>query len=154
MEGRCLDVLNFKTMFWEYSKKINDHMNVAFQSLFDQYDLTPLQARILVELHEHQTHTIGSLANRINMAGTNISTMCKKLEQKGLLNRVRMSEDERIVKVILTDKGIEIVEDLNRELIERITLYTKNESEQTLEDIIKGLQELDKLLHQLGSNYK
>jgi MarR family transcriptional regulator, organic hydroperoxide resistance regulator len=145
-----MDVHDFTKMFWDYSKKINDHIHFAFQPISDQYGLTLLQARILVEIYGHGRHTIGSLANSINMAGANISTMCKKLENMELVRRVRDQQDERIVNVVLTLKGQEIVESFNHEILEKVSLYIKLEPERNLEDIIKGLQELEKLLKHIA----
>lgn len=145
-----MDVHHFTKVFWDYSKKINDHIQTAFQPIFDQYELTLLQARILVELYGHPSHTIGSLAASINMAGTNISTMCKKLEKKGYVKRIRDTRDERIVNVVLTEKGTGIVKEFNDEILEKISLYQQTESKQTLQVIINGLQELDKLLKHIG----
>lgn len=149
--GKTVDIPTFTKMFWDYSKKINDHIHSAFHPLIEKYELTLLQARILVELHNHEDHTIGSLANRINMAGTNISTMCKKLEGRGYVKRVRDSKDERIVNVVLTKEGCEIVEAFERELNRRISLYTQHESRQKLDDIIVGVKELERLLQHLGN---
>jgi MarR family transcriptional regulator, organic hydroperoxide resistance regulator len=145
-----MDVHDFTKMFWDYSKKINDHIQFAFQPIFDQYGITLLQARILIEIYGHGKHTIGSLANSINMAGTNISTMCKKLENLELLSRVRDSQDERIVNVVLTLKGQQIVESFNREVLEKVSKYMKMEPQQNLQDILKGLQELEKLLQHIA----
>jgi MarR family transcriptional regulator, organic hydroperoxide resistance regulator len=145
-----MDVHDFTKMFWDYSKKINDHIHFAFQPIFNQHGITLLQARILVEIYGQGQHTIGSLANSINMAGTNISTMCKKLENMELVRRVRDSKDERIVNVVLTLKGEDIVESFNEEVIERVSIYMKLEPERNLQDIIKGLQELEKLLQHIA----
>ena len=144
-----MDVDHFKKMFWNYSKRINDNINIAIQPICDHHEITLLQARILIELYDHQTHTIGSLAKSINMAGTNISTMCKKLETMKLVKRVRAKEDERIVKVVLTEKGCDIVLAFDHELNERLSTYMQSESEHTLQTIISGLQELDLLLKHL-----
>lgn len=145
-----MDVSEFKSFLWEYTRKINESANLAFQPIFEQYGLTGLQVRVLVEIYKNKTHTIGSLADRVQIAGANISTICKKLEQKQLLERMRDSKDERVVKVILTKKGKMVVEEIDRILCKRIAGYLQSESKETLDEIIVGLKKLNKLLCEIG----
>lgn len=149
-----MDLEEFKQYLWDYSREINENTNKVFNPIIEQFGLTTLQFRILMEIRQSGSHTIGSLANEIKMAGTNISTMCKKLEKMELLERIRKPEDERVVLVILTQKGKEIVTDIDQVIIEKISLYTKSESEQTMNEIIIGLKQLNKLLQKMGQTAK
>lgn len=99
-----------------------------------------------MELYKYESHTIGSLAEGICVAGTNISAMCKKLENMGLLRRFRDQGDERVVKVVLTERGNGIVSEMDRLLDINISQNIGDEAEETLDDIIKGLQKLNDLL--------
>ncbi|MCJ7840962.1 MarR family transcriptional regulator [Lederbergia sp. NSJ-179] len=145
-----MDADEFKTFLLCYTREINENTNIAFNPIIERFGLTMLQVRILLEIHQNGSHTIGSLANRIKMAGTNISTMCKKLEKREFLERVRNPEDERVVLVILTEKGSEIVSYIDQVIIEKLS----EESAQTLNDIMIGLQKLNKLLQKFGENEK
>jgi MarR family transcriptional regulator, organic hydroperoxide resistance regulator len=142
-------VMDFKNMLWNYTRKISENTNVIITSICEEYGLTSLQIRILVEVQQHGSHTIGSLAARLNMAGTNISTMCKKLEKLEFLRRFRDPNDERVVKVALTDKGAQTVEEINAALIEKISFSIKGESDESLTDIIEGLKKLNELLERM-----
>ncbi|GIN59268.1 MarR family transcriptional regulator [Lederbergia ruris] len=149
-----MDLEEFKQYLWDYSREINENTNKVFNPIIEQFGLTTLQFRILMEIRQSGSHTIGSLANEIKMAGTNISTMCKKLEKMELLERIRKPEDERVVLVILTQKGKEIVTDIDQVIIKKISLYTKSESEQTMNEIIIGLKQLNRLLQKMGQTVK
>lgn len=150
----CMDLEEFKQYLWDYSREINENTNKVFNPIIEQFGLTTLQFRILMEIRQSGSHTIGSLANEIKMAGTNISTMCKKLEKMELLERIRKPEDERVVLVILTQKGKEIVTEIDQVIIKKISLYTKSESEQTMNEIIIGLKQLNRLLQKMGQTVK
>lgn len=145
-----MEVSEFKDIIWDYTRKIAETMNCAFSPIIEKYGLTMLQARILMELYHYEPHTIGSLADRICMAGTNISSMCKKLESQGFLERVRSQEDERVVLVALTKLGKETVLEIDRLCNERISKHLMNETEKTFEDIITGLRELEGLLQRIS----
>jgi MarR family transcriptional regulator, organic hydroperoxide resistance regulator len=144
-----MDVINFKNILWRYTRKINERTSNLISTLCDHHGITTLQGRILLEIEQHGSHTIGTLATRLHIAGTNISTMCKKLEGKGLLARVRDEGDERVVKVALSDKGKSVVEEINSELIEKISKAIHGETDQSLQDIINGLKKLNNLLEKM-----
>ncbi|MEH7010513.1 MarR family transcriptional regulator [Neobacillus niacini] len=144
-----MDVINFKNILWNYTRKINERTNNLINTLCDHHGITTLQGRILIEIQQHGSHTIGSLASRLHIAGTNISTMCKKLESKGFIERVRDEGDERVVKVALSEKGISVVEEINQELVEKISQSIQGETDDSLKEIIKGLKKLNELLEKM-----
>jgi MarR family transcriptional regulator, organic hydroperoxide resistance regulator len=145
-----MEVTDFKNNLWDYTRKISENTNIVITSLCEQHELTVLQGRILVEIKQYGSHTIGSLANRLNIAGTNISTMCKKLATKGFLERVRDEEDERVVRLILSEKGNKVVEEINQELLEKISISIKGETKESLFDIINGLKKMNDLLEKIS----
>ena len=144
-----MDANLFKNILWSYTRQINERTSNLIITLCDHHGITTLQGRILIEIEQHGSHTIGSLASRLHIAGTNISTMCKKLEGIGLIIRVRDEEDERVVKVALSEKGKTVVDEVNQELIEKISNSIQGETEQTLHEIINGLKKLNTLLEKM-----
>ena len=146
-----MEVDEFKNIVWGYTRKILESMNCVFSPVSESYELTKMQTRILMELHQCGFHTIGSLADSICVAGANISAMCKKLEGQGLVERVRNREDERVVRVVLTNLGKETVLEIDRLFNDRISQHLANETEENFEAIILGLQKLNELLQKISS---
>lgn len=144
-----MEVAEFKNAIWDYTRKIAESVNCIFGPVSGSYGLTMMQARILMELHHKDSHTIGSLASSTCIAGTNISAMCKKLENQGLLERTRKREDERVVRVRLTEHGRETAAEIDRLCNEKILQYLLNEREETFVDIIQGLSKLNDLLQKI-----
>lgn len=149
-----MKVTEFKYLMWDYTRKIAENMNCVFQPISEQYGLTMMQTRILMELFQCESHTIGSLAESICVAGANISAMCKKLEAQGLLERVRKREDERVVAVVLTGLGKETVFNLDRCINEKISQHLMNETEEAFDDIILGLKKLNDILQRINEQEK
>jgi MarR family transcriptional regulator, organic hydroperoxide resistance regulator len=144
-----MDVIDFKNILWNNTRKISEKTTSLINTLCEHHGITTLQGRTLIEIQQHGSHTIGSLASRLNIAGTNVSTMCKKLESKGFIERVRDGGDERVVKVVLSEKGIHVVEEMNQELIEKISRAIQGETDQSLYEIINGLKKLNKILEKM-----
>lgn len=145
-----MEVAEFKNIVWDYTRKVAENMNCVFSPVSENYGLTMMQTRILMELHQYESHTVGSLADSTCIAGANISAMCKKLEGQGFLERVRNREDERVVLVVLTKLGEETVTEIDRLCNEKISQHLINETEETFEDIITGLQKLNELLQRIN----
>ncbi|MEH7248978.1 MarR family transcriptional regulator [Neobacillus niacini] len=144
-----MDVIDFKNILWNNTRKISEKTTSLINTLCEHHGITTLQGRTLIEIQQHGSHTIGSLASRLNIAGTNVSTMCKKLESKGFIERVRDGGDERVVKVALSEKGIHVVEEMNQELIEKISRAIQGETDQSLYEIINGLKKLNEILEKM-----
>jgi len=149
-----MEVSEFKNIILDYTRKIAESMNCVFSPACENHGLTKMQIRILMELHQCGSHTIGSLADSICVAGANISAMCKKLECQGMVERVRNREDERVVQVVLTKLGKETVWEIDELFNDKISQYLRNETEENLEDIILGLQKLNELLQKISNNEK
>jgi len=145
-----MEVSEFKNIIWVYTRKIADSMNSSFGPVSDKFGLTMLQTRILMELYQSGSHTIGSLADRICVAGTNISAMCKKLEGQDLLQRVRNRDDERVVSVALTKRGEQTALEIERIFNDKISKCLENETEETFRDIIEGLEKLSNILQRIS----
>lgn len=146
-----MNISEFKKVIWEYTRKINENTNRFFNPIFEEYGLTMLQARVLMELYYNGSSSIGNLAESIYAAGANISTICKKLEKEGLVERSRRQEDERIVMVILTDRGNKILLEIDERLDKVIAERIRQDSEKACQEIISGIKKLNDLLQKIAA---
>jgi DNA-binding MarR family transcriptional regulator len=76
------------------------------------YVITPPQWGILSFIAHKQEQTIGVLAQRLGVDAPAVTNIVKRLEQSGLVERVRDREDQRVVKVSLSEEGQEMVRSL------------------------------------------
>lgn len=147
-----MNVYDFKDIILDYTRKMSESMNNAFCPICEESGLTMMQVRILLDLYKNGSHTIGSLADSTKTAGANMSAMCKKLEGKGLLERVRDQYDERVVKVALTQMGREIVIKIDTGLNELFLILIEGESKETLDGIVLGLDKLSILMDKISND--
>src|SRR5690554_926110 len=135
-----MDICEFKDQIWNYTRKISENVNNVFCPICQEQGVTLLQSRVLLELHAQNVHSIGSLASRIYTAEANVSALCKKLENQGLLRRFRDPQDERVVKVRLTDQGADLARAIDLAINERFRCFR---DEEDFKDILRGLQKLN-----------
>lgn len=74
--------------------------------------ITPAQWGILSFVAHEQEQTIGALAQRLGVDAPAVTNIVQRLEQSGLVERVRDREDQRVVKVSLSEEGQEIMRSL------------------------------------------
>ncbi|MDK9710637.1 MarR family winged helix-turn-helix transcriptional regulator [Acidaminobacter sp.] len=136
----------FKRSLLDYSKKINDCTNTLLNQEAVRHGLTAMQLRLLMELYNDGAMTIGEVAAQLGQAGTNVSTMCKKLETRGLVNRQRSEADERVVMVVLTAIGEEKMKDINKVFDKKINRMMEVVDETELKAMLTGLKKFSDLL--------
>ncbi len=134
----------FKYVLLDLTRRINDGMNIMINQLGSKYNLSPLQFRVLMEAHKEESISIGALANSALIAKANMTSICKKLEDMGYLNRYRDPEDDRKVLVILTKLGNQVVGEIDIYYTEKIQLYFQEGKKGA--DIIDGIEKVLDLL--------
>lgn len=67
--------------------------------------LTYTQYLVFLVLWEKDDISVGEICAKLQLDNGTVTPLLKKMEQAGLVERVRCKEDERCVKVFLTEKG-------------------------------------------------
>lgn len=80
-------------------------INRAYKPLLDALGLTYPQYLVLSVLWEGGPHTVGRIAERLDLEPSTITPLVKRLETAGLVDRRRNPEDERQVVVAPTARG-------------------------------------------------
>ncbi|MCO5178293.1 MAG: MarR family transcriptional regulator [Thermomicrobiales bacterium] len=68
-------------------------------------EITAQQYWLLRHLNLRGQSSIGELATALGISQSSTTTACKRLERDGLVRRARCADDERVVRVSLTDSG-------------------------------------------------
>ena len=134
----------FNGQLWPLLRQINDSINALLRPVCDRQGLTPIQLRALLAIRQ-QPCTVGELGRSSCMAATNVSALCKRLERRGLLRRVRGGRDERVVHLELTGAGLLLAQELDGQIAQRLRPVW----EARRRDLPHILQDLDSLSGQL-----
>jgi MarR family transcriptional regulator, organic hydroperoxide resistance regulator len=77
----------------------------AYRPTLAQFDLTYPQYLVLMVLWEEDDVTLRTIGQRLLLDSGTLSPLLKRLQKSNLIERQRSSEDERELRVVLTDKG-------------------------------------------------
>jgi DNA-binding MarR family transcriptional regulator len=76
-----------------------------YKPFLDKLDLTYPQYLVMMVLWEFEKISVKELGNKLYLDSGTLTPLLKKLEAKGMILRERDSQDERVVNIIISDKG-------------------------------------------------
>lgn len=81
-----------------------------YKPALDKLGITYTQYVTLLSLWEQDDITVKDLGNKLYLDSGTLTPLLKKLESMNIIERLRSKEDERVVYIKLTQKGIEMKE--------------------------------------------
>jgi DNA-binding MarR family transcriptional regulator len=141
--------VDFKNEIEDLIRLITAGMGNVFGSVVESFGLTMVQARILMEIERCNLSTVGNLGSTVGLSSGNASTMCKKLEKAGFVKRIRNSEDERYVKLELTELGLETIKKIDAAFQKKYAPVLESKSRGDFDIIIAGMKKLNELLTEM-----
>ena len=84
-------------------------VNRMYKPILDAMGITYPQYLVLSALDEQDGLTIGAIADRLALESSTVTPPVKRMEQAGLVERRRSTEDERQVNVFLTEAGRDLL---------------------------------------------
>jgi DNA-binding MarR family transcriptional regulator len=85
-------------------------MNKAYKPILDDLGLTYTQYITVIALWEEDNQTVSSLGEKLFLESNTLTPILKKLEVMGYVRRQRLPNDERQVRVALTQAGYRLRE--------------------------------------------
>jgi DNA-binding MarR family transcriptional regulator len=115
--------------------------------------LSPGLIFLLLRLSQVGPLKITEISEHFGLTAGAATGMADKLEQQGLVKRVRSTEDRRIVQVVLTEEGKQRLEQIKREFERLAELALSGIPQQRLAEMIAAIQEItDSLKTHLGGD--
>ena len=116
------------------------------KELNKKFQVSAPQLHSLLALYENGPLPPSQIARHIMVKSSTVTGIIDRLEQKGLVNRVRNSPDRRVINIELTETGYKLAEHappaIQQQIIEGLKELPKNEIEQIV-------QSLNTLIHML-----
>lgn len=130
--------MKFELYILHLVKDINKQLNEQLTRIYKPYGLTAAQAMVLMYLYRNGKQNITDLSALLSTGKSNLSPICKRMEQNGYIRRIRDIQDQRILYVELTAHAEQIMQEASVSDPE-IELFKgfKNESDQ--QKILTGL---------------
>ncbi len=101
-------ILDSQLCFSLYS--VTNALTRQYRPLLKELDLTYPQFVVLLALQDKDNISLKELGEKTLFDSGTLTPLVQKLEAKEFLNRVSIVEDERVKKVILTDKAKDLKE--------------------------------------------
>jgi DNA-binding MarR family transcriptional regulator len=121
-------------------------MSRAYRPVLKQLDLTYLQYIVMMVLWQHSTMNVKELGSKLFLDSGTLTPLLKRLEAKGLINRLRSKEDERIRLISLTEEGRNL-----RQQAEQVPSAMLCKSKMNMEELTALKQGCDLLLANLNN---
>ncbi|WP_436862659.1 MarR family winged helix-turn-helix transcriptional regulator [Staphylococcus caeli] len=115
-------------LFYITSKEVVNIFNKHLKEL----DISFPNFIVLIYIENERPIYIKTLCDELYLDSGTISPIIKRLEKKELIERIRTADDERRVKVRLTDKGLELKKKFARvseEVIQQFNMKTEDSME-------------------------
>ncbi|MBB6002583.1 MarR family winged helix-turn-helix transcriptional regulator [Arcicella rosea] len=119
-----------------------------YNELLKEVELTYPQYLVLLVLWQHGSLSVNEVCQKLLLASNTVTPLLKRLEEKQLLVRKRSDDDERVVKILLTEKGVALKQSV-AQIPHKIVDSFKDDSV-SLEEIVSLQKTLFKLIDLLN----
>lgn len=102
-----------KSIFVDLERELRDicvQLKVKGRVMLQDFDLTPPQFDALLHLVKDGDQTLGELSNKMYLACSTITDLLDRMEKTGLVSRVKDEKDKRITRVVVLQKGHQVIE--------------------------------------------
>lgn len=98
---------------WQLLSQVSQTFRTVSDAFTDQVDISRGQAGVLCVLAVQDNLTQSEIAEQLSVQGATVTNMLQRLEEAGLVVRHRDPEDNRLVRVSLTEAGIQKEREIN-----------------------------------------
>ncbi|MCO4744197.1 MAG: winged helix-turn-helix transcriptional regulator [Proteobacteria bacterium] len=121
-------------------------MQRAYRPLLTELGLSYPQYLTMLVLWERDGMPVNAIGTRLHLDSGTLTPLLKRLERRGVIERRRRAEDERVVEVYLTEEGHQL-----REQAEQVPLQLLCKVDLPREDVAELRTTLTELLARLES---
>lgn len=108
------------------------------------YGLTPAEVYLMEILRKKGGRSVTSLAPMLGVTPGTVTNLTDRLNGKGYVIRERGEEDRRVVQIIPTEAGLELVDRINSDRIEMLKRVFDKQDEQSIDALVNMLENVDR----------
>lgn len=125
-------------------RRIGDIVKQKGREILTQFPITPPQFIALQWLNEYGDMTIGELSQKMYLACSTTTDLIDRMEKNELVQRVKDTQDRRVVRIQLLDRGRVII----KEVINKRQDYLESVLSQFTQDEVDYLEKSLFVLHE------
>ncbi|MDD4334049.1 MAG: MarR family transcriptional regulator [Desulfotomaculaceae bacterium] len=141
--------LELKILLWDFWRGLKDNVHSIFRPIVEEYGLTMMQTRILIEIKQYGHLTAGSLCSELGLTSGNASAMCKRLEKAGFIKRNRNPKDERFVELRLTEHGEAIIQQIEDAVEKKYGQFLETRDEEEIKEIVAAIKKFNAIIKEM-----
>lgn len=107
------------------------------------------QLHVLIMLEEHEATTVSELGHALGISAPSTSAILDRLEEHGFILRERDIADRRVVRIRISQRGSELVEEMIGTKRNRVRLVLEAMTDQELADLNRGAAALQAALQRI-----
>jgi len=108
------------------------------REILNDVDITPPQFEALQYLRKEENLTIGELSAQMYLACSTVTDLLDRMERNELVKRVKDENDRRIVRIVVLDKGHELIKRVMENRINYVESILSEIDEETIKAIDSG----------------
>ncbi|MCL5045776.1 MAG: MarR family transcriptional regulator [Actinobacteria bacterium] len=116
------------------------------RDILSDFDVTPPQFDALLALREGGELTMGELCQRMYLACSTATDLIDRMERNGLIARERDTADRRVIRLKITEKGQNVIEEVLRARKKYLSAVLVHVQPGERERLIQSLSELYSLM--------
>ncbi|NLW17772.1 MAG: MarR family transcriptional regulator [Firmicutes bacterium] len=118
------------------------------RDILQEFDITPPQfdALLILKNNKGENLTIGELGERMYLACSTATDLVDRMERNGLVERIRDTNDRRVIRLQILEKGYQMVEEVLAARKRYLSEALKDVPQEDIQAMIKSMTQLDQLL--------
>ena len=116
------------------------------RDILSDFDITTPQFLALVVLKDRPGITMGELCERLYLACSTATDLIDRMEKNGYLERNRDPDDRRVIRLSITEKGQNIIDQQNNARRRYVDSILKQLTQEEIDQLAQALEKLDALM--------
>jgi DNA-binding MarR family transcriptional regulator len=127
-------------------RKLMQGSEIYTKELNKRYNVSAAQLNCLLVLYEHGSMPLSRIAELIFVKSSTLTGVVDRLEEKGLVQRMRNAKDRRVINIELTPSGKKLAKNAPPPIQKRILDGLERLPQREIDKIIDALTKLSEML--------